>query len=206
MDVNQLAALAIKESDQNKEAREMREDPDAHFKKLKAKIKLKVIKQYQEDVELKKQEFEKTNAPVTVIKDKFGRVMDKQAPKMSKKRLPSVNRRPRKRPPLTKKHSFTEAQQKFYGAEDIYNPMNNYPKPLLSDIYVINMMKEAGRYPIPEQLVGRSKREPYQLRVDSLINMAYREENIREWAEYRQEIDAPYCSMESEEEFPLYDS
>lgn len=44
MDVNQLAALAIKESDQNKEAREMREDPDAHFKKLKAKIKLKVIK------------------------------------------------------------------------------------------------------------------------------------------------------------------
>ena len=27
----------------------MRDDPEAHFKKLKAKIKLKVIKKYQED-------------------------------------------------------------------------------------------------------------------------------------------------------------
>lgn len=31
----------------------MLEDPEAHFKKLKAKIKLKVVKLYQEDKEKK---------------------------------------------------------------------------------------------------------------------------------------------------------
>ncbi len=31
-------------------------------------------------------------------------------------------------------------------------------------------------------------------------------ESVLEWADYKQELDAPYCSMESEEEFPLYDS
>ena len=75
----------------------MRDDPESHFKKLKAKIKLKVIKQYQEDLERKKEQADKRNQPVTVIKDKFGRVMEKKAPKMTTKRLPSVNRKPVKK-------------------------------------------------------------------------------------------------------------
>ena len=46
----------------------------------------------------------------------------------------------------------------------------------------------------------------YTLKIDSLISAAYKTESVLEWANYRQEIDAPYCSMYSEEEFPLYDS
>ena len=58
-----------------KDLQERREDPDAHFKKLKAKIKLKVVKQYQEDLEQKKEDSLRAAQPVVVIKDKHGRVM-----------------------------------------------------------------------------------------------------------------------------------
>jgi len=36
--------------------------------------------------------------------------------------------------------------------------MDNYPKPSLTDKYIIDMMKVADRFPIPEALVGRSKK------------------------------------------------
>ena len=56
---------------------ERREDPEAHFKKLKAKIKLKCVKQYQEDLKNKKEEELEAQQPVVVIKDKFGRIIEK---------------------------------------------------------------------------------------------------------------------------------
>ena len=62
----------------------MREDPEAHFKKLKAKIKLKVIKKYQEDEERKKDEELRAQQVEVVIKDKFGRIMEKQVPKLKR--------------------------------------------------------------------------------------------------------------------------
>ena len=68
-------------------------------------------------------------------------------------------------------------------------------------------MKEADRFPIPEALIGRQPNKNYELRIDSLITAAYSLEAIYAGAERPQsELDAPYCSMESEEEFPLYDS
>ena len=87
----------------------MREDPEAHFKKLKAKIKLKVVKQFQEDEEKKKEQQELKNTVKTIITDKYGRVVEKKAPKMSKKTMPSLNRRPIKRQPPKRLRSFTEA-------------------------------------------------------------------------------------------------
>ena len=67
-------------------------------------------------------------------------------------------------------------------------------------------MKVADRFPIPEALIGRQKRKAYNLRIDSLITAAYNMDSVKEWADYRQELMAPYNSMESEEEFPLDDS
>lgn len=74
------------------------------------------------------------------------------------------------------------------------------------DVAVIDAMKMADRFPIPEALVGREERKSYNLRVDSLISSTYNIDAVNEWADYRQELDAPYNSMESEEEFPLHDS
>jgi hypothetical protein len=145
--------------------------------------------------------------PVVVIKDKFGRVMERKAPKMATKRLPtSVNRAPLKKPPPKMLLSFTECQLKYYGAADIYNPLQNYPKPSLTDLHVINLIKECDRFPIPEAILGRKKLTPYTLRIDSMMLATYKMESIQEWANYRQEIDAPFNSMESADEFPLYDS
>lgn len=88
----------------------MRDDPEVHFKKLKAKIKLKVVKQFQEDEEKRKEEEIVRNTIKTVITDKYGREVKKVAPKMSKTRLPSMNRQPIKRQPPKRLRSFTEVQ------------------------------------------------------------------------------------------------
>ena len=57
------------------ETREMLEEPDTHFNKLKAKIKLRVVKLYQEDI-VKKAAMEKiASQPVVAFKDKYGRLM-----------------------------------------------------------------------------------------------------------------------------------
>jgi hypothetical protein len=53
----------------------MTKDPELYFQKLRAKIKLKATKMYQEDLKQKK-EAEK-QAPVIEVKDKFGRVIER---------------------------------------------------------------------------------------------------------------------------------
>ena len=151
----------------------MRKDPDAHFMKLKAKIKLLSDKKYQEDLLQKEDAEKRLKEPVVEIKDKFGRVMSKVAPKMTTMRLPSVNRMPRKKEPPKRLRSFTEMQLQYYADEDIYNPMQGYQKPSLTDLYVINSMKECDRFPIPESLLGRKPRTAYSLRVDSLMSQTY---------------------------------
>ena len=45
------------------------EDPELHFKKLKAKIKLKAVKKYQEDLVRQEEEEKRAQEPVLVIKD-----------------------------------------------------------------------------------------------------------------------------------------
>lgn len=72
--------------------------------------------------------------------------------------------------------------------------MRDYPKPNLIDQHVIERMLECERFPIPEMLVGRVKYTPYTLRIDSLIKATYSMAAVKEWANYRPELDAPYCS------------
>ena len=64
-------------------------------------------------------------------------------------------------------------------------------------------MKEAERFPIPEQLLGRKKYDKFTLYIDSLISAAYNEKSIQENAYYIQEVDAPFNSMESADDFSL---
>ena len=85
--------------------------------------------------------------------------MEKKAPKLRRKRKISLNRKPVKRQPPQRLQSFTEIQLKFYGDQDIYNPMHGYPKPSLTDKYIIDMMKEADRFPIPEALLGLKRKK-----------------------------------------------
>ena len=101
----------------------MRQDPEAHFRKLKAKIKLKSVKEYQEDLNRKKEEAAMAAEPVISFRDKYGRVMKISSPRMSTKKLPSKSRRPVKKAPPALRLSFTECQMKYYGAKDVYNPL-----------------------------------------------------------------------------------
>ena len=87
----------------------MRDNPEAYFKKMKAKIKLKAVKNFHEDEVRKKEEEEKKTDVTAVIKDKHGRVMKKVAPKLTSTKLPSFNRKPIKKPPLKRNVSFTQA-------------------------------------------------------------------------------------------------
>ena len=66
--------------------RVIRQDPQAHFKKLKAKIKLRVIKKYQEDQQKKAADAKRAAEPKVVIKDKFGRILEIQSPVLTTKR------------------------------------------------------------------------------------------------------------------------
>ena len=40
--------------------------------------------------------------------------------------------------------------------------------------------------------------------MDSIIKEVYSEAYIQEWADYKQDVDVPYNSMESADEFQLY--
>lgn len=107
------------------ETKLMLEDPEAHFRKLKAQIKFKVVKKYQEDREKKAAEEAKAKEPIVTMKDKYGREMTLK-PKQrltTTNKLPNMNRLPVKRAAPKRKLSFTESQLKYYGANDIYNPI-----------------------------------------------------------------------------------
>ena len=109
-----------KKDAQARETKMMREDPEAHIRKLKAQIKLKAVKMFQEDIKKKEEEEEKSKQPVVVIKDKFGRIIDKEGPKLMMKKQPSINRKPIKKKPPQRLRSFTEEQMKFYTNDDIF--------------------------------------------------------------------------------------
>ena len=86
------------------------EDPELHFKKLKAKIKLKAVKKYHEDLVRQEEEEKRAKEPVLVIKDRFGRVMEKRDPLMSNEKVPNSTRMPKRRPSLKRKASFSAQQ------------------------------------------------------------------------------------------------
>ena len=70
------------------------------------------------------------------------------------------------------------------------------------DQQTVDRMKICQRWPIPEMLLSRP--DGYKLKVDSLMAEVYTVEYAREWAKYRQEIDAPLNSMSSGEEPDMY--
>ena len=70
----QTTEAELEQVAEEQETRLMLEDPEAHFRKLKAQIKFRVVKKYQEDTERKKEEA-LAMAPVAIVKDRFGRDM-----------------------------------------------------------------------------------------------------------------------------------
>jgi len=102
----------------------MRDEPEAHFKKLKAIIKLKAVKEYEEDKIRQAEEELKKQLPVIVVKDRLGRIIEKKSPNFASKKQASTNRKPVKRQPPKRLASFTEAQMRYYFKDDIFNPLN----------------------------------------------------------------------------------
>ena len=99
-------------------------DPEAHHSKLKAKIRLKVAKDYHEDIKRKEEEERKAREPVLEVKDEWGRVMEKKKLyTTNKKRVPNANRFPKKKPPLKVRKSFAAEQKKYNDADNMYDPM-----------------------------------------------------------------------------------
>lgn len=72
---------------------------------------------------------------------------------------------------------------KYYGAKDIYNPMNDIVGPSLTDKTIIDFMKQVDNFPIQEALIGRTDGQPYSLWIDSLISASYTLSAVQECAE-----------------------
>ena len=53
--------------------------------------------------------------------------------------------------------------------------------------------------------MGRAKSN-FSLKVDSIMIDAYREETMLEWADVKQELDVPYNSIYTEDEYVVYES
>ena len=99
-------------------------EPDLHFKSLKAKIRLKISKDYQEDVIKKRQEELKALEPPIEVRDQYGRLMQRKTLLVSnQKRVPRKNRLPVKRPPIQVRKSFAAEQKKYSDADKMYNPL-----------------------------------------------------------------------------------
>ena len=95
---------------------------------------------------------------------------------------------------------------KYYGARDFYNPLLEQEGPTLTDQYIIDFMKLVDRHHIPEALIRPQPERPYTLVIDSIIKDVFRQETVEAWANYKPAIGAPYNSMESEEDFNIYES
>jgi hypothetical protein len=102
--------------------------------------------------------------------------------------------------------SFTECQLKYADKLLLIDPMKEMKKPTITDLITVKKMQASDRWPIPEQLINRPEKGNFSLVIDSIMHAAYNEKDILEWAAYRQELDVPYNSMESENEYPLEDS
>lgn len=65
-------------------------------------------------------------------------------------------------------------------------------------------MRLTDRFPIPENLMNRPKH--FLLQIDSLMHSAFFTDKNNDWGNYKQELSAPYNSLESEEDFNILGS
>ena len=95
-------------------------------------------------------------------------------------------------------------QTKYGDSHLLKHPLKDQKGPILNDESTIAKMKKAQRYPIPEMLLHR----PFQfdLYIDSMMHAAYNSDENEEWANKKQEIDAPCNSIESIEHIDFYSS
>lgn len=78
------------------------------------------------------------------------------------------------------------------------NPLREQLGPSIKDAYAITQMQLYRRYPVPELLIHVPA--TYNLFIDSIIASAYNDDEMNKWEQYRQDIEAPFPSTESEEE------
>jgi hypothetical protein len=134
--------------------------------------------------------------------DEIKRDLDKKAEEEA-----ALNKKdkPKKRAPLTRKRSFTECQLKFEDALEVKQNMKaRMSGPNLVDIHTIDMMKIAGKFPIPEKLMN--KPTSYSLACDSFMHGAWDDKNNKMWANYKFEVEAPANSQESSDDINLYET
>ena len=102
---------------------------------------------------------------------------------------------------LKRKISFSLTQTKFKDALNLWHPLKEGKKgPNLNDIETIEKMRKAKRFPIPERLIHMPKVGNFDLNIDSIMHCAYANDEIDEWAEYKQEVAAPCNSQNSMED------
>jgi len=92
---------------------------------------------------------------------------------------------------------------KFEDGLDIFDKRQS-TEPTLTDKNTIVKMQAANRFPMPDALLACPPN--YKLKIDSIMHSAYDPENLKDWAEYKQEVDAPNNSTESEDELNIYQS
>ena len=187
----------LDKEDFKKDLKLMKRDPQGHFDKLKARIKLKAYKKFEEDQVRKANE----EARLAVAKDEEQFGVDGK-----KKKKPSKNRPPIKLEPPKVRRTFSECQMKYHGADDMFNPMKNIKQPTLTDQMIIGFMTQVNRFPIPETLLRPQTGKPFSLFIDSLINDAYRLKTVEAWADFKPALAAPENSQESEDDFFIEDS
>ena len=73
------------------------------------------------------------------------------------------------------------------------------------EVLLVDAMQKASRWPIPESLIGRKENTRYELKVDDIMIDAYLGDATAEWTTTRQDIDAPYNTMYSDDD-KLYHS
>ena len=114
---------------------------------MRAKIKLKATKLYQEDLKQKQDAEKLAKEPVIEVKDKFGRVMQKlvsgkakSQEKKSESKSPKRRAKPKKVAPIKRKMSFTECQLKYLDKLILIDPMAEMKKPTRLDLLTIKKM------------------------------------------------------------------
>ena len=103
-----------------------------------------------------------------------------------------------------KRQSFSMCQTKYGDSHKLKHPLKEQKGPILNDESTIAKMKQAQRYPIPEKLLHRPLN--FDLYIDSLMHAAYNSDENEEWANKKQDIDAPCNSIESIEQIDFYSS
>ena len=105
---------------------------------------------------------------------------------------------------LRRKGSFSDGLVKYDDWLQLKNPLRDRTGHNAKDMETVNKIRAAGRYPIPELLIGAEI--GYDIFIDSIIQHGYNSDDMAKYASKPLEIEAPANSVESLEEIDFESS